>query len=63
MLDPKRECVEQAQWLLCINFIEQFFQLAHLDNTKPWFRLFYKKNAASVVNLKWLRGVWIHCDI
>ena len=35
MLDPKRLCVEQAQRLLCTNFIELFFQLAHLYNTKP----------------------------
>ena len=33
MLDP--ECVEQAQSLLCINFIELLFQLALENETKP----------------------------
>ena len=33
MLDPG--CVEQAQSLLCINFIELLFQLALENETKP----------------------------
>ena len=34
-LDPRRWCVEQAQSPLRTNLIELYFQLAHLNYTKP----------------------------
>ena len=52
--------MEQAQCLLCSNFVEPFFKLAYLKNIKPQFRLFFnQKMAALIVNLKWFLGVCV----
>ena len=58
MFDPKRWCV--AKCLLRTNSI--FNQLTWTTQNLN-FGFVYQKMSASIVILKWFRGVWIHCDI
>ena len=61
MLDPKRECVDQAQSLLRTYFIELFFQLTSSpERYKTLISVFFlPKNGYSIVNFKWFRGVCV----